>query len=267
MNTIRVAVCGTGFMGEAVLSAVCAEGDLEPVGVIEKFSKEDFISLPINGGSRIPMSTDPAELIKGARPDVVVDFSNAEWTGEVARAALDHGARLVIGTTGLGEDFLHKLESECREKRLGAVVAPNFAIGAVLMMHLSTIAARYFDFVEIIEMHQEKKLDSPSGTAVATARAMIESRGRPFNFTTPQKETLEGARGAEEGGVVIHSQRMPGFVAHQEVVFGGLGQSLRVRHDSTGRESFMPGVLMAVREVVNRNELVIGLDRLIGLRP
>lgn len=266
MDTIRVVVCGTGLMGQEVLAAVCAEDDLEPVGVIEKFSDDEFVSLPIDGGGRIPIDNDPAALIEGTRPDVVVDFSNAEWTEEVARAALEHGTRLVIGTTGLSEDFLRGLESECREKGLGAVVAPNFALGAVLMMHLSTIAARYFDFVEIVEMHQEKKIDAPSGTAVATARAMIESRGRPFNFTTPKKETLEGARGAEEGGVVIHSQRMPGFVAHQEVVFGGVGQSLRVRHDSTGRESFMPGVLMAVREVVNRNELVMGLEKLIGLQ-
>ncbi len=267
MDTIRVAVSGTGFMGQEVLAAICGEDDLEPVGVIEKFSKEEVASLPISGGGQVPMSNDPAALIELTRPDVVVDFSNAEWTGEVARAALSQGARLVVGTTGLGEVFIRDLEGECREKNLGAVLAPNFAIGAVIMMHLSTIAARYFDFVEIIEMHQEKKLDAPSGTAVATARAMVESRGRPFDFTTPEKQTLEGSRGAVEGGVVIHSQRMPGFVAHQEVAFGGLGQSLRIRHDSTGRESFVPGVLLAVREVMNRNELVIGLDRLIGLQP
>ena len=266
MATIRVVVCGTGFMGREVLAAVCGENDLEPVGVIEKFSTEEVIPLPAEGRGSIPISADPTSLIEQTHPDVVVDFSNAEWTRDVSRAALKHGARLIIGTTGLSDEFIRDLEVECSEKSLGAVLAPNFAIGAVVMMHLSTVAARYFDFVEISEMHQEKKVDAPSGTAVATARAMVESRGRPFNSTMPERQTIEGSRGAMEGGVVIHSQRMPGFVAHQEVAFGGLGQTLRIRHDSTGRESFIPGVLMAVRDVMGRTELVVGLDKMLGLQ-
>jgi 4-hydroxy-tetrahydrodipicolinate reductase len=163
------------------------------------------------------------------------------------------------------ESFLRELDAACMEKGVGAVVAPNFAIGAVVMMHLAKVAARFFDYAEITEMHQQNKADAPSGTAVITAREMVEARGRPFEHTMPEKDTLPGARGAVYEGIALHSQRMPGFVAHQEVVLGGLGQTLRIRHDSNGRESFIPGVLIAVREVLNRRELVYGLDKLIGL--
>ena len=264
MAALRVVVSGTGFMGREVFAAASQEADLEPVGVIEKFAHEDFVSLP-SGGDLIPMSSDPEALLQRARPDVVIDFTNAEWTPQVVKAALDQEVRLVIGTTGLSESFLRDLGASCRTRGVGAIVAPNFAIGAVLMIHLAKVASRFFDFAEISEMHQEKKVDAPSGTAVTTARAMVEARGRPFEHTMPDKEPLPGGRGAHYEGVAIHSQRLPGFVAHHEVVFGGLGQTLRIRHDSTGRESFIPGVLLAVREVMQRRELVVGLENLIGL--
>jgi 4-hydroxy-tetrahydrodipicolinate reductase len=261
---LGIVVSGTGFMGREVLAAVSREDDLEPVGVIEKFAANDVISVPGDGGL-IPMSNDPTSLIERTRPDVIVDFTNAQWTPEIARAALQQGVPLVIGTTGLSSAFLQELEAGCKAKGVGAVVAPNFAIGAIVMIHLAKIAARFFDYVEISEMHQEKKVDAPSGTAVLAAREMVAARGRPFQHTMPEKDTLAGARGAVEGGVAIHSQRMPGFVAHHEITFGGYGQSLRIRHDSNGRDSFIPGVLMAIREVGKRKELVYGLDKLVGL--
>ncbi len=133
------------------------------------------------------------------------------------------------------------------------------------MIHLARVASRFFDYAEITEMHQEKKLDAPSGTAVMAAREMAAGHGKPFEHTMPEKDTLTGARGSVYEGIAIHSQRMPGFVAHHEITFGGYGQSLRIRHDSNGRDSFIPGVLMATREVINREELVVGLDKLIGL--
>jgi 4-hydroxy-tetrahydrodipicolinate reductase len=264
MDKIRVVVSGTGFMGREVLAAVAREADLEPVGVIERFSQEEFVSLP-DGNGLIPLSKDPADLIDRTRPRVVIDFTNAEWTPLVARAALPRGVSLVVGTTGQSEAFLEELASECRTSGVGAFVAPNFAIGAVLMAHLARTAARYFDYAEIVESHQQLKVDAPSGTALMFAREMVEARGRPFEHTMPEKEPVTGARGAEYGGIAIHSQRMPGFVAHHEIALGGTGQTLRIRHDSTGRESFIPGVLLAVREVLNRKELVVGLDKLIGL--
>jgi 4-hydroxy-tetrahydrodipicolinate reductase len=247
-----------------VLAAVSREADLEPVGVIEKLAQEDFVGVP-GRETRVPMSPDPVALIERTQPRVVIDFTNAQFTPDVARAALTHGASIVIGTTGQSEGFLKELGETCREKGIGAFLAPNFALGAVIATHLARIASKYFDYAEIVESHQEKKLDAPSGTAVNMAREMVEARGKPFTHTMPEKDTLEGARGSEYGGVAIHSQRMPGFVAHHEISFGGLGQTLRIRHDSNGRESFIPGVLLATREVVKRKELVIGLDKLIGL--
>jgi 4-hydroxy-tetrahydrodipicolinate reductase len=263
MDTIRVVVAGTGFMGREVLAAVSREPDLEPVGVIEKLSDANVITLP--GGGELPLSADPVALIAQTKPRVVIDFTNAQFTPEIARAAIDHDASIVIGTTGQTEAFLTELADRSRSKGIGSFLAPNFALGAIIATHLAKIASKYFDYAEIVESHQEKKLDAPSGTAVMMAREMVEARGRPFEHTMPEKNTLDGARGSEYGGVAIHSQRMPGFVAHHEISFGGLGQTLRIRHDSNGRDSFIPGVLLATREVVKRQELVIGLDKLMGL--
>lgn len=265
MDKIRVVVSGTGFMGREVLAAVCAQEDMEAVGVLEKFSKEEFVSLPGPEPRLVPLSSDPARLLEDLTPDVVVDFTNAEWTKEVVPAAIAHGARMVIGTTNLGDAFLTDLEAVCAEKDLGALVAPNFALGAVVMIHLAREAARFFEYAEIVESHQEKKIDAPSGTALAMARAMVEGHGGPFRHTMPEKEPLGGARGGDYEGVAIHSQRMPGFVAHHEISFGGTGQTLRIRHDSVGRDSFMPGVLLAIREVMKHNRLAIGLDKLLGI--
>jgi len=261
-----VVVSGTGKMGREVLTALCRDPELEPVGVLGRSASEEYLSLPDSSGL-VPFGAQPAQLLARTRPDVVIDFSHPDWTVPVAREALAQGARLVIGTTGLPQAFLAELEVACRERGLGAVVAPNFAIGAVLMMHLARIAAKYFDYAEITEMHHEQKADAPSGTALATARAMLEGRGRPFLYSPTRKESLPGTRGGALEGIAIHSVRLPGLVAHQEVLFGGPGQTLTIRHDSTSRESFIPGALLAVREVMNRRELVVGLDRLLGLTP
>ena len=264
MSTKRVVVSGTGFMGREVLGAVCREADLEPVGVLEKFSTGPAIPLP-DGDTSVPQSDQPAELLDLVKPDVIIDFSNAAWTPLVVQAALERHIPVVIGTTGLSADYLASLETACRARETGVFVAPNFAIGAVLMIHMAKLAAKYFDYAEVTEMHQQNKADAPSGTAIFTAQEMVAARGKPFEHTMPEKETLPNARGAEYQGVALHSQRMQGLVAHQEVAFGGYGQTLRIRHDSNGRESFIPGVLLATREIVNRHELIIGLDRLIGL--
>jgi 4-hydroxy-tetrahydrodipicolinate reductase len=261
MADIRVLVSGSGHMGQQVLGAVLEAPDMTPVGVLEKFAPGGSVAIP---GGTLPLSSDLA-LITDLKPDVVIDFTNAEWTPGVAKAALANGSRLVVGTTGLSDAFVADLRGECASRHLGAFIAPNFAIGAVLMMHMAALAARYFDWAEITEMHQERKVDAPSGTAVTTARMMAEARGRPFEHNEPDKLTLPGSRGAQYEGIAIHSVRLPGMVAHQEVVFGGLGQTLKIRHDSTGRDSFIPGVLLATREVMKRQELVVGLDKLVGL--
>jgi len=261
---IKVLVSGTGKMGRQVMEAVCAEPDLEPVGVLSRVAGEEYLSLP-DGSGLVPFGADPAAFFTRTRPDVVVDFTNAERTPQVAREALEAGARLVIGTSGLSEAFLHELGRECRQRKLGAVVAANFALGAVLMAHLARVAARFFDYAEIIEMHHEGKADAPSGTAIATARKMADGREAPFQRPPTQRETIEGSRGGAVDGVTIHSVRLPGLVAHQEVIFGGPGQTLTIRHDSTSRESFMPGVMLAIRDVMGRQELVLGLEALLGI--
>jgi 4-hydroxy-tetrahydrodipicolinate reductase len=213
----------------------------------------------------LPLYADPVVCFEATRPDVVVDFTNATWTPRLAEAALAAGVRPVIGTTGLPPGFLPWLEEAAAKKKLGAVVAANFAIGAVLMMQFARQAARFFDSAEIIELHHDGKVDAPSGTARTTAELMVAERGAPFRRNIAEKETVPGTRGGELGGVSIHSVRLPGLVAHQEVILGGLAQVLTIRHDSTGRESFMPGVLLAVREVMGREGLVVGLEALFGL--
>jgi len=142
-------------------------------------------------------------------------------------------------------------------------IAANFAIGAVLMMHFAAQAARFFDNAEIIELHHDQKVDAPSGTAKTTAELMRAARKDPFVHPLTEKETVPGTRGGELGGIAIHSVRLPGLVAHQEVIFGGLGQTLTIRHDSTGRDSFMPGVIAATRAVMGIDHLVVGLDELL----
>lgn len=262
--TIRVLVSGSGNMGREVLAAASREPDLEPVGVVDFFAKEDHISMP-DGKGLLPFGSDAAAIIARTRPDVVVDFTNAEWTPTLAKAAIEGGVRPVIGTSGLPDGFVGELAKSCEKAMLGGVIASNFALGAILMQHAAKTAARFFDSAEIIELHHDKKVDAPSGTSIATAKLMAEARGKPFERAKTERENIPGTRGGEIEGVTIHSVRLPGHVAHQEVIFGGPGETLQVRHNSTDRISFMPGVVLAVREVMELDHLVIGLDRLVGL--
>ncbi|MBM4416431.1 MAG: 4-hydroxy-tetrahydrodipicolinate reductase [Chloroflexi bacterium] len=259
---IRVVVSGYGQMGRMVVAAVEAADDMEVVGVIEPLHD----GRPATGGTVYGVHADPATLFAAVHPDVVVDFTNAAWTPRLVEAALAAHVRPVIGTSGVPAATLDALRAGCAERRLGGVVAANFALGAVVLMHLAQVAARYFDAAEVIELHHDRKVDSPSGTALATARLMRAARGADFTHRESELEHVPGARGAVEGGVGLHSVRLPGFVASQEVILGGLGQRLTLRHDSMGRDSFMPGALLAVREVMTRETLVEGLDALIGLR-
>ena len=257
-------ISGRGKMGQEVLRAVAAEAGMEPVAVVDLFATEDHVRLP-DGTGTVPCGTSAAALIARTHPDVIVDFTNADWTPKLAHEAVEAGVRLVIGTTGLSDDFVTELSGECSKRGLGAVLAPNFALGAVLMQHMARLAARYYENAEIIEMHHDQKVDAPSGTSLATARGMAEARESPFALPPTHKQTLPGTRGGETGGITIHSVRLPGLVAHQEVIFGGRGETLTIRHDSMGRGSFMPGVVLAIREVMGRRELVVGLEALLGL--
>jgi len=217
------------------------------------------------GGVAVPAAGDLAPLLDMARPACVVDFTNAEAGMRYGRSALSRGVAFVTGTTGFSAEELAELRELAEQGNTGGVVAPNFAIGAVLAGHFAAIAAKHFAWAEIIELHHERKADTPSGTALATARAMVAARGEPFQQTEVTKQTLPGTRGGEVDGVHVHSVRLPGLVAHQEILFGGQGEVLTIRHDSTHRNSFMPGVLLAIRHAVAQPGYVYGLGSLLGL--
>lgn len=265
MEPIRVLVHGAlGRMGQEVINAVSRDPELNLTGAADEKAKDDSLRLP-NGSGEIPLSADLKSILDNSTPDVMVDFTQHSATMPAARLATKHRINLVIGTTGLSKSDLDEIDKLSRSHGTGAIVAPNFSLGAVLTMYLSKISAKFFDYAEIIEMHHEKKIDSPSGTALATAEAMVKSRGKGFNYPQAQKEIIPGGRGANFEGIALHSVRSPGFMAHQEVIFGGPGQTLRIRHDQINREAFMPGVILAVKEVVKSKGLTFGLDKLLRL--
>lgn len=263
--TTKVVVQGAlGRMGREVVSAVVRDPELEVVGALELEVTQDYLPLP-DGSGLVPLSSDAVSLLKNCCPDVLVDFSVAEATMSVVPVAVNRHINMVIGTTGLSADDLAQIEHLAKESEVGVVVAPNFALGAVLLVHLAKVSARFFDYAEIIEMHHQAKIDAPSGTALATARAMLAERGKPFSYSAAQKEALAGSRGGQMGGIALHSVRLPGLMAHQEVILGGAGQTLSLRHDTINRECYMPGVILAIKEVQKHKGLVYGLDSLLGL--
>lgn len=261
----RVVVNGAlGRMGHEVGRAVLSDPELRFVGAVESNVSQPYLPVP-DYPELIPLSSDLGALIEATCPDVVVDFTNALVAMEAARVALPRKVGMVIGTTGLSETDFDEIRRLCDLHDVGAVVAANFTLGAVLLMHFAQIASRYFANAEIVEMHHDKKLDAPSGTALTTARLMAEARGSRFAYPPTERTVLPGVRGGEVSGIAIHSIRLPGVMAAQEVVFGGQGQTLLLRHDAISRESYMPGVILAVKEVVKIRGLVVGLDKLLGL--
>ena len=263
MEPIKIVIHGAlGRMGREVANTVCREADMEPIGAADGNARPGSYALPDGSGS-VPLSNSLEDVIGGTQ--VVVDFSSAEGAMAVMRTAAAHNVNVVIGSTGLTDANLQEAETLAQEHQVGMIVAPNFAMGAVLMIHLAKLAARFFDYAELTEMHHEAKIDAPSGTALAIARAVAEGKGGEFIAPKAEKETLPGTRGGVQGGVTIHSGRMPGRMAHHELVFGALGQALTLRHDSINRESFMPGVVMAIREAIKAPGLTVGLDKIMGL--
>jgi 4-hydroxy-tetrahydrodipicolinate reductase len=197
--------------------------------------------------------------------DVVVEFTTPDVVLENLRRWRTMGRHAVVGTSGFGEDRLSEVEAFWSEGGGNCLIVPNFSIGAVVMMRLAEIAAPHFDAAEVIEMHHDRKADAPSGTALATAERIARSAGGQ-NREVVSRELVAGARGAEVEGVSVHAIRLPGLVAHQAVVFGGLGETLTIRHDTTDREAFMPGVVLAIRKVGDLSmPVTVGLDPLLGI--
>jgi 4-hydroxy-tetrahydrodipicolinate reductase len=261
---IRVLVSGAaGRMGREVVRAVSAEDGMEVVAAVDPGA--EGVAVEAGSGATLECRADLAEAIDDLRPDVMVDFTHPKVVEGNLRVALARGVDCVVGTTGLTQQQLSELVTLATPGTT-LFFAPNFAIGAVLMMDFAARAARFMPHVEIIELHHDQKADAPSGTALRTAQ--LVSAARAEAPATPGTDTelpgMDGARGAIVGGVHVHSVRLPGLVAHQEVLFGGQGQTLSIRHDTIDRTSFMPGVVLAVREVGARLGLIVGLDQLMG---
>jgi 4-hydroxy-tetrahydrodipicolinate reductase len=258
-----VGVVGAGGrMGQEVCRAVREAADMELVAAVDPaHAGADAAGLAIVG---------EVNALADLGADVVVDFTVADAVRHNVRHYAAQGVHAVIGTTGLGEDDLKDIAGAFEGSGANAIVAANFAIGAVLLMHFCKVAAPLMDGVEIIELHHDGKRDAPSGTSLHTASVIAEARRMAGSGPLPADPTtelvVEGARGAAgPDGVHVHSVRLPGLVAHEEVIFGAAGQSLSLRHDSYDRRSFMPGVLTAVRAVADRPGLTVGLEALLGL--
>ena len=252
---IKVLVNGAlGRMGRTVVGAVNADSVLELVGAVDAYEGEVE-------GMKVETNLDAA--LKKYSPNVMVDFTRPNVVFDNVMIALANKVAPVVGTTGLSDEAKEKIRALAEANDTPAFIAPNFALGAVLMMLMAQKVAKYMPDVEIIELHHDKKLDAPSGTAELTAKMIAEVRPSHKQGHPDEVERLPHVRGAEVDGIRIHSVRLPGYVAHQEVIFGGLGQTLTIRHDSTGRDSFMPGVVLACKKVLNLRGLTVGLDKIL----
>jgi 4-hydroxy-tetrahydrodipicolinate reductase len=239
----RVAVLGAhGRMGAEVVRAVEGADDLELVAALDVGDARD---------------------LSGA--DVAVDFTHPDAVMDNLRACVDAGVHAVVGTTGFDDARLAEVRTMLEGTSVGVLVAPNFGVAAVLMMQFAASAARFFESVEIVELHHPRKADAPSGTARRTAELVAEARAGMAAMPDATTSALDGARGADVSGVRVHAVRLAGLVAHQEVLLGGAGESLTIRHDSYDRASFMPGVLLGVRSVAARPGLTVGLEHLLDL--
>lgn len=263
---IRVVVTGAyGKMGREVIKTILGTEDMELVGAVDRQgSEEDIGALVGIGNTDITVQKDLEDVLIRTRPDVAVDFTGPQAVYQNTMITINHRVRPVVGTTGMGNSEISEIVAESEKYGVGGVIAPNFAIGALLMIRFASEAVRYFPHVEIIELHHNQKQDAPSGTAIKTAEAVFEMMDSQFQKgLAGEIENIKCARGGEfAGGIRIHSVRLPGLIAHQEVIFGGLGQTLTIRHDSISRESFMPGVLFGIRKSIYLKKVVYGLDKM-----
>ncbi len=269
---IPVVVSGAaGKMGREVIKAVAQAEDMKLVGAVE--SNPEYIGQDVGevagcGELEIPILNDLQSVLVLATQEqvqgVMVDFTHPDSVYDNTRSAIAYGVRPVVGTTGLTNEQINDLADFAQKASTGTLIVPNFSIGVVLMQQAALQASKYFDHVEIIELHHNQKADAPSGTAIKTAQ-MLEEVGKTYN--TPlvkETETLTGARGCStEENIRIHSVRLPGLIAHQEMIFGSSGQIYTLRHDTTNRSSFMPGVLLCIRKVTQLKSLVYGLEKIL----
>lgn len=251
----RLAVAVSGFLGKMGREVVLAVQEAEDMVLVA--GTDTSATSGLNEG--FPTFSSVNEMLQAAKPRVMVDFTIPSAVYDNVNRALSAGVHCVVGTTGLTPSQRENLGQMAEENGVGLLIAPNFAVGAVLMMQFAKQAAKYFGGVEIVELHHNQKLDSPSGTALLTAQGI----GDVWSRKGETADSGQPARGQECSGVQVHSVRLPGLVAHQEVLMGNPGELLTIRHDSMDRKCFMPGVLLAVREIVSRKGLVFGLENLL----
>jgi len=263
----KIALFGIcGKMGRSMLSELILEEDIRIVAGFDRINIGTDIGVLTGREISGIKVTDNYEDIKLAKPDLIIDFTGPEAVYKNIMWAIDSKVDIIVGATGLIKEELENVREKVKKSKSKVFIVPNFSIGAVLMVMLSSLAASYFDNCEIIEMHHDKKKDAPSGTAIATSIAINEKK--KFNsskFLTDEKETIEGSRGAFSDGVHIHSVRLPGLLAHQSVIFGSKGQTLTIKHDSIDRSSFYPGLILAIRNLDKLPNFSYGLESLIEI--
>jgi 4-hydroxy-tetrahydrodipicolinate reductase len=271
-NLIPVVVNGAlGKMGREVIKAVANAPDMVLVGAVDinpNYLGQDVGEVLGCGALEVPILNDLQSVLVLATQEkiqgVMVDFTHPDVVYENVRSAIAYGVRPVVGTTGLSDQQLQDLKDFAEKASTGALVVPNFAIGMVLLQQAALQAAKYFDNVEIIELHHNQKADAPSGTAIKTAQ-MLSEVGKKFNQPlVKETEQMPGARGClTDDQIRIHSIRLPGLIAHQEVIFGATGQSYTLRHDTSDRTCYMPGVLLSIRKVTELKSLIYGLENIL----
>lgn len=263
-QTIKVAVSGArGRMGIEVVKMVLAEPQLELTVAVDTKSGDDVGQIAVGEPCGVVIQGDLDAALSSTQVDVIVDFTTPHVVMENAKISIRHGVRPVIGTTGFAPTDIKDLDKLCQEQGIGGIIAPNFSIGAILMMKFAAQAAKYMPNLEIIEYHGDQKFDAPSGTAVKTAELISEAREELKQGNPEEKETIEGSRGGYYDGFRIHSVRLPGVFAQQEVIFGGHGQTLKIRHDSYERAGYMPGVKVAIEKVMDLKGIVYGFEHFI----
>jgi 4-hydroxy-tetrahydrodipicolinate reductase len=271
-SPIPVVVNGAaGKMGREVIKAIAAAEDLALVGAVDRSPEVQGLDVGVLAGCgelEVPVLADlQATLVMASQekqPAVMVDFTHPDSVYENVRSGIAYGVRPVVGTTGLSQEQIHDLAEFADKASTGCLIIPNFSIGMVLLQQAAVRASQYFEHVEIIELHHNQKADAPSGTAIQTAQ-MLEELGKSFNVPlVKETEKMPGARGSVTGdGIRIHSVRLPGLIAHEEVIFGAPGEIYTLRHDTSDRASFMPGVLLSIRKVLPLKGLVYGLEKIL----
>lgn len=263
--SINIILAGPrGKMGKEAIKMIKANDRYHLVATIDRKNNgkkiKDITELP---NLNVPIFEDPEECFSTIETDIFIDLTVPETGFQHTKLALEHNIRSITGTTGFTNEQIEELSELSAKNKVGCIIAPNFAIGAILMMHFSSIAAKYFDNVEIIEKHHNQKIDAPSGTALKTAEMIRENRESKVQGHPKEYETLKSVRGGEMDGMRIHSVRLPGLVAHQEVIFGSGGQTLTLKHDSYDRKSFMDGIKLSIEKVMKLEKLIYGLENIL----